>query len=185
MQIKLKIALAVAGFALATVPAFAAEMPADGSKNFSTPADAPSYFTNEAIPEPARVDHAAAFDKEDAGISPAAPDVGPAVSVATEPERHGKHASGHKSTRHASGKSKGHGGSARYAKSTSSKTTAALHRTAKSTTTGSRSASAAKAGGKSGTSAGASKTGPTKHAKTGTGQHADAIPTGASPLAPV
>ena len=61
MQIKLKIALAVAGFALATIPAFAVEMPTDGSKNFSTPADAPSYFTNEAVPEPARVDHAADF----------------------------------------------------------------------------------------------------------------------------
>ncbi len=55
MQIKLKIALAAAGFALATIPAFAVEMPTDGSKNFSTPADAPSYFSNEAVPEPARV----------------------------------------------------------------------------------------------------------------------------------
>ncbi len=50
MQIKLKIALAAIGFALATIPAFAVEMPTDGSKNFSTPVDAPSYFANEAVP---------------------------------------------------------------------------------------------------------------------------------------
>ena len=183
MQIKLKIALAAAGFALATIPAFAVEMPTDGSKNFSAPADAPSYFANEAVPEPARVSNPATFTSEDVA---AAPDVGQASEVATEPERHGKHASAHRSTRHASGKSKGHGGSTRYAKSTSSKTTrtAALHSTAKSTTGGSRSASAAKAASKSTTTAGASKTGPTKHAKSGTRQHVEAIPPRASPLAP-
>ena len=69
MQTRLKIALAAAGFALATIPAFAAEMPTDGSKNFSPPSDAPSYFANETVPESARVDRAAAFDKEDAGIA--------------------------------------------------------------------------------------------------------------------
>ena len=51
MQTRLKTALAAAGFALATIPAFAVEMPTEGSKNFSTPSDAPSYFTNEATPE--------------------------------------------------------------------------------------------------------------------------------------
>jgi hypothetical protein len=183
MQIKLKIAVAAAGFALATIPAFAVEMPTDGSKNFSTPADAPSYFTNEAVPEPARVANPASFTSEDVA---AAPDVGQASAVATEPERHGKHASAHKSGRHASGKSKGYGGSSRYAKSTSSKATrtAALHSTAKSTTVGSRSASAAKTAGKSATTAGASKTSPTKHAKTGTRQHAEAISAGTASLAP-
>ena len=62
MQTRLKIALAAGGFALATIPAFAVEMPTDGSKNFSPPTDAPSYFTNETVPESARVDRA------DAGI---------------------------------------------------------------------------------------------------------------------
>jgi hypothetical protein len=183
MQTKLKIALAAVGFALATIPAFAVEMPTDGSKNFSTPADAPSYFTNEAVPEAARVASPATFTSEDVA---AAPDVGQASAVVTEPERHGKYASAHRSTRHASGKSKGHGGSTRYAKSTSSKTTrtAALPSAAKSTTVGSRSASTATAAGKSVTSAGASKTGPTRHAKTGTRQHAEAIPAGAAPFAP-
>jgi hypothetical protein len=184
MQIKLKVALAAAGFALATIPAFAVEMPTDGSKNFSTPTDAPSYFTNEAVPESARVANPATFTSEDVA---AAPDVGQASEAATEPERHSKHASAHRSTRHASGKSKGHGGPTGYAKSTSSKATgtAALHSTAKITTGGSRSASTATAAGKSTTTAGATnKAGPTKHARTGSRQHVDAIPAGASPLTP-
>ena len=180
MQMKLKIALAAAGFALATNPAFAVEMPTDGSKNFSTPADAPSYFTNETVPESARVANPATFTSEDVA---AAPDVGQASAVATEPETRGKHASAHKSTRHASGKSKEHGGLTRYAKSTSSKATgtAALRSTAKSTTGGSRSASTTKATTTAGTT---SKAGPTKHARTSSRQHVEVIPAGASPLAP-
>ena len=66
MQTRLKIALAAVGFVLAGVPAFAVEMPTDGSKNFSSPTDAPSYFTNETVPESARVDRAESFDEEDA-----------------------------------------------------------------------------------------------------------------------
>jgi hypothetical protein len=183
MLIKLKIAVAAAAFALATIPAFAVEMPSDGSKNFSTPADAPSYFTNEAVPEPARVANPATFTSEDVA---AAPDVGQTSAVATEPERYGKHASAHRSTRHASSKSNGHGGSTRYAKSTWSKATrTASHSTANSTAGGNRSASATKAVGKSTTTAGAaSKAGPTKHARTGTRQHVEAIPAGAASLTP-
>ena len=82
MQTRLKIALAAAGFALAAIPAFAAEMPTDGSKNFSTPTAAPSYFTNEAVPESARVDRSADFSSEDVA---AAPEDGPAVSAGAEP----------------------------------------------------------------------------------------------------
>jgi hypothetical protein len=104
MQTRLKTALAAAGFALATIPAFAVEMPTDGSKNFSTPSDAPSYFTNEAVPESARVDRAATFDEEDAGIGSTTPDVGPAVSAG----RHDRHAAAHRSPRHSRGKSRGH-----------------------------------------------------------------------------
>ena len=181
MQIKLTIALAVAGFALATIPAFAVEMPTDGSKNFSPPSDAPSYFANEAVPEPARVDRAADFSREDVAASP---DVGQTAEVATEPERHGKHASAYKFTRHASGKFKGHGGPTRYAKSSSSKSNrTAAQNTAKQTSGGTRSASATKSD-KSGTQAGPSKAGPTKHARTNTRQHVEAIPAGTSPLAP-
>jgi len=108
MQPRLKTALAAAGFALATIPAFAGEMPTDGSKNFSTPSDAPSYFTNEAIPESSRVARAATFDEEDAGIGSTTPDVGPAVSAGTNTGRHNRHAAAHRSTRHSRGKSGGH-----------------------------------------------------------------------------
>ena len=54
MQTRLKIALGAVGFALAAIPAFAVEMPTEGSKNFSPPTDAPSYFANETVPESAR-----------------------------------------------------------------------------------------------------------------------------------
>ena len=103
MQTRLKIALGAVGFALAAIPAFAVEMPTDGSKNFSPPTDAPSYFTNETVPESARVDRAASFDNEEAGIGATTPDV--------EPDD--RHASTHRSARH---KSKGHSASAHYAK---------------------------------------------------------------------
>ena len=185
MQTRLKIALAAAGFALATIPAFAVEMPTDGSKNFSPPTDAPSYFTNETAPESARVDRAAAFDREDAGIAPTTPDVGPAVSVETETGQHDRHASAHRSTRHSPGRSRGHGTSTHYAKASTSKATRAgvLHGTASHTNTGSRSASAAKTAGRGGgTQAGASKPSTTKHARTNTRQHAAAMQ--ALPLSP-
>ena len=103
MQTRLKIALGAVGFALAAIPAFAVEMPTDGSKNFSPPTDAPSYFTNETVPESARVDRAASFDNEEAGIGATIPDVEPDDG----------HASTHRSARH---KSKGHSASAHYAK---------------------------------------------------------------------
>jgi hypothetical protein len=165
MQIKLKIALAAASFALATIPAFAVEMPTDGSKNFSTPNDAPSYFANETVPESARVDHATAFTSEDVA---AVPEDGPAVSGGTETGQHDRHASAHRSTKHSLGRSGGHGSSTRYAKATASKAT--LHPTATHTNSGSNGA------GRGGTQAGASKPSTTRHARTGTGQHATAAP---------
>ena len=99
---KLKIVLTAVVFALAAIPAFAVEMPPD------PPTDAPSYFTNETVPESARVDRAESFDEEDA------PEAGPAVSVGTDD----RHTSTHRSARHSPGKSKGHGASAHahYAK---------------------------------------------------------------------
>jgi hypothetical protein len=184
MQTRLKIALAAAGFALAASPAFAGEMPTDGSKNFSPPSDAPSYFTNETTPEPARIDRQANFTSEDVA---AVPDAGPTSPVATEPEQHSKHASAHRSARHAAGKSRGHGGPAHYAKANASKPTrtAAVHGTPAHTNSGSRSGSAAKSAGRGGMQAGGGKPGPTKHARTGTRQHASAMPSGISPAMPV
>ena len=184
MQTRLKIALAATGFALVAVPAFAVEMPPDGSKNFSTPNDAPSYFTNEAVPESARVDHAATFDKEDAGISSAAAEEGPAVSVGTESGHHGRHASGRRSTKHSLGRSRDNGAPTRYAKATSSKGTRATapHTTTAHTDGAGRSASTAK-GSQGGPQASTNKPSGTKHARSGTRQHAAAIPFGALPLA--
>jgi hypothetical protein len=176
MQTRLKIALAATGFALATIPAFAVEMPTDGSKNFSTPNDAPSYFTNETVPESGRVDRSATFSSEDVA---AAPEDGPAVSAGTETGHHARYASSHRSTKHSLGRSRGHGGSTQYAKATSSKATrTAGHNTATHTYAGSGSASAAKAAGKSAMPAAASKSNTTRHAKTSAGQHASAMPSG-------
>jgi hypothetical protein len=175
MQIKLKIALAAASFALATIPAFAVEMPTDGSKNFSSPNNAPSYFANETIPESARVDHATSFTSEDVA---AAPEDGPAVSSGAETGQNERHASAHRSTKHSLSRSRGHDAATHYAKATSSKgtRTAALHSTPTHTSTGSRSASTASGAGKGGTQAGASKPSTTRHARAGTRQHATAAP---------
>jgi hypothetical protein len=179
MQIRLKIALAAAGFALATIPAFAGEMPTDGSKNFSTPSAAPSYFTNEAVPETARVNRAAVFDSSDQGVAATQSAVVPESSAAAEPERNSQPASAHRSGRHASSKSKHHGGATQHAKTVSSKSTrtAAARGSGKHAASANRSASAAKTGGKGGSSSGASKTG-TKHAKSGARQHVWAMPSG-------
>jgi hypothetical protein len=162
MQIKLKIAFAAASFALATIPVLAGEMPTDGTKNFSTPNDAPSYFANETVPESARVASPASFTSEDVA---AAPEDEPAVSGGRETGRHASHASAHSSAKHSLGRSRG------YARSTR---TAALHSTATHTNAGR--AAAANGAGRGGTQAGASKPSTTRHARTGTGQHATAGP---------
>src|SRR6202047_2278596 len=142
MQNKLKLALAAAPFALAACPVFAADMPADGTKNFTAPGDAPSYFTNETAPASARVANQATFTEDEVP----APEVGQPAT-----DRGGKHASARRSTKHASGKSKGSGGSAHYTKAPSSKSTRGevVH------TSGTRSARAAKGSGNGGAPGGA------------------------------
>jgi hypothetical protein len=154
MQIKLTNVLVAAGFALASFPALAGEMPADGTKNFSTPNEAPSYFANETVPESARVDHTTPFTAEDVA---AAPEDEPAVSGGTESGRHARHASAHSSAKHSLGRSRG------YAPSTR---TEALHATVTH--------SAARGTGRGGTQTGASKSSTTRHARTSAGQHASA-----------
>lgn len=169
MQIKLTIVLVAAACVLAAFPVFAADMPPDGTKNFSAPSDAPSYFANEATPESARVANPVPFTREDVA---AAPEDEPAYPSGSETVRHGKHASARKSTKHASGKSKGHGGSWHYAKARSSYATrtAALHGNARHLNAGGGSANVATAPPSAG------KTGTMKHAKTGSRQHASASP---------
>jgi hypothetical protein len=163
MQNKLTIALAAAAFALASSLAFAADMPADGTKNFTAPGDAPSYFTNETAPASARVANQATFTEDEVP----APEVGQPAT-----DRGGKHASARRSTKHASGKSKGSGGSAHYGRAPSSRSI----RGEVAHTSGTRSASAAKGSGKSGTPAAAGKVNTTKHAKSGIRQQAAAVP---------
>ena len=115
MQIRLKIALVAAGFALASFPAFAFDLPPDGTKNFSAPGDAPSYFANETIPESDRVNHQATFDSQEVQESPSAPEVS---QGATETEWRGGHA--YRFARHAHGRYYGHAGSTHFARATSS-----------------------------------------------------------------
>jgi len=161
MQIKLTIALVAAAFALASYPVFAADMPVDGTKNFTAPGDAPSYFANETVPASARVANQATFTEDE-------------VTAPEEPatDRGSKRASARKSTKHASGKSKGSGGSAHYTKAPSSKAT----RSGVAHSSGDRSAGAAKGSGKSGTPAGAGKPNITKQAKSGIRQQAAVVP---------
>jgi hypothetical protein len=163
MQNKLTIALVAATFALAGYPAFAADMPVDGTKNFTAPGDAPSYFTNETAPASARVANQATFTEDEVP----APEVGQSAT-----DRGGKHASARRSTKHASGKSKGSGGSAHYGRAPSSRSI----RGEVAHTGETRSASAAKGSGKSGTPAAAGKVNTTKHAKSGIRQQAAAVP---------
>ena len=112
MQMKLKTALVAAGFALASYPAFAFDMPPDGTKNFSAPSDAPAYFANETVPESGRVNHQATFDSQDVTEPSSAPDVSQAV---TETRRYGRHATASGFARHAHGRYYGHGGSTHFA----------------------------------------------------------------------
>jgi len=116
MQMKLKIALAAATFALASYPTFALDIPSDGTKNFSVPSDAPSYFTNESVPESDRVNHQAVFESQEVPEELSAPDVSPAMTG-----RYGRHAYG--SARHAHGRFYVHGGSTHFAR------TATIHNT--------------------------------------------------------
>jgi hypothetical protein len=113
MQIKVKFALVAMGFALARIPAFALDMPPDGTKNFSAPSDAPSYFSNETVPESGRVNHQATFDSQEVPESPSAPDVSGASG-------YGRHATAYRSGRHAHGRYYGHGGPTHFAGATAS-----------------------------------------------------------------
>jgi hypothetical protein len=115
MQMKLKIALVATGFALASFPAFAFDLPPDGTKNFSAPSEVPSYFSNETVPESDRVNHQATFDSQEVQESPSVPEVSQA---GTETGWHGRHAYG--SARHAHGRYYGRGGSTHFARATSS-----------------------------------------------------------------
>src|SRR5437667_5754437 len=109
MPNKLTIAFFATALAFASGPALAVEMPSYGSKNFSPPGDAPSYFTNENGGVAGRGPDTAAIDTgTDETAGPTRSDVEPMHSARTKGGRHGKHAA---SARHVSGKSKSQRGS--------------------------------------------------------------------------
>jgi len=100
MQIKLTITAAAAFFVLASFPVPAVEMPAEGTKNFSAPGEAPSYFANETVPESARVANPATFTREDVAAVPEGTEVDPVDLPRTQTGRHGRHASAYRSGKH-------------------------------------------------------------------------------------
>jgi hypothetical protein len=154
MQIKLTIRLVAALFALASFPAVALEMPADGTKNFSPPGDTPSYFANETAPESARLANPATFTREDVAAIPEGTEVIPAYSAGTETGRHGRHASAYRFA--------GTSRATHHATATSSKATS---RSAHATTAHHGNAAA-----------GASRSNPARHVKANIRQHAAAAP---------
>jgi hypothetical protein len=165
MQTKLKMALCASVVMLAGFPALAVDMPVDGTKNFSAPNDAPSYFSNETVPEPARINHPATFDSQDLGADTAA-DERSVSPIRTETRRFATHSSSHRS-RHGFFRSQGHGGSTRFARLAWSRPDriGVPHG-------GSRPASVTRAAARGGPQTGATRTNPTKHARTGSRQHA-------------
>lgn len=107
MQITLRIALAAAAFALGSVQALAFDMPPDGTKNFNAPSYAPSYFTDETVPESARVNHEATFESQEV-LEPAVSEERWAAPAVRHAGRYGRHAYG--SVRHAYSRYSWHSG---------------------------------------------------------------------------
>jgi hypothetical protein len=102
MQNKPTIAFFAMALALAHLPALAAGMPPDGSKNFSPPSGTPSFFTNENIPVSGRVaDTTAVFDSaDDQAAAAVRSEVGYATSVHTHRGGHSRFVAAHASIRH-------------------------------------------------------------------------------------
>src|SRR5271165_785778 len=114
MPNQLMTVLFAAALALTSGAAVGFEMPSYGSKNFSPPGDAPSYFTNENGGLSGRGVDTASIDTG-AEENAASPEVEPEHVARTKNGHHGRYASSRTSARHASGNSKAEGGSAHYA----------------------------------------------------------------------
>src|SRR5271165_5146128 len=94
MPNQLMTVLFAAALALTSGAAVGFEMPSYGSKNFSPPGDAPSYFTNENGGLSGRgVDTAAIDTSADETAAPTHSDVEPVHSAQTRSGRYCKHAS--------------------------------------------------------------------------------------------
>ncbi len=147
MPNKLTIAFVAAALAVASFPAFAVDIPDAGSKNFSPPGDAPSYFTNENVPVSGRVADTTAVFETAVDEAPASmpAEVGSVPAARSRPGQHSKFVPSHNFTKHTLWRSTGKGRSTRYAGAYTVKgtKTASLHDTGRHTGAGSRTVSAA------------------------------------------
>jgi hypothetical protein len=94
---KLLIVFFASVLATASSPAFAADLPDYGSKNFSAPGDTPEHFANEDLPVSART--ADATERDWSAIDAMAPDR-PARSAYRSAGRHGRYGFAYGSGRH-------------------------------------------------------------------------------------
>jgi hypothetical protein len=94
---KLTIAFFASVLAIASAPAFAADLPDYGSKNFSAPDDTPTHFVNEDLPVSART--ADATERDWSAVDAIAPDR-PARSAYRSAGRYGRYGFAHGSVRH-------------------------------------------------------------------------------------
>jgi hypothetical protein len=161
MLYRLKSAGFAGALALASLPAFALELPDSGSKNFSPGSDTPTHFTNEAAPVSARTADTTATDFSAEEAAAPIPSMGrPAAPRHRNTARHSK-----------SGKTRGDNHSARSAKPHSGhgvRTASAYHSPAQARTTGRRSApveKSARVAGPKGMTPSAAKTANAKHGK--------------------
>jgi hypothetical protein len=100
-MLKLKITFLAGAFALACLPALAAELPDYGSKNFSPSGDTPSYFANEATPVSARTADTTQGDWSAVDeMAPARPAFEGTRSAHGHRGRHGRYAVAQTSGRH-------------------------------------------------------------------------------------
>ena len=108
---------------VASLPAFALDLPDSGSKNFSPPGDTPTHFANESVPVSARTADTTVNDwTAEEAVAPVPSVVRPAAANHPTTGRHGKYAS----AKHAASRSRGKGHSTRIAKANGS-TTLASH----------------------------------------------------------
>src|ERR1700740_2908118 len=101
---KLTTAMFVGAFVIASVPAFAFDLPDSGSKNFSPTGDTPSYFSNENAPVSARTADTTERDWSAVdAIAPSAP-AGGARWAHRSGAGHGKYRVAHGSGRYSAGR---------------------------------------------------------------------------------
>jgi hypothetical protein len=105
MPNKLTIAFVAGGLAVASCPAFAADIPDYGSKNFSPTGDTPSYFANESTPVSVRTADTTANDwTAEEAAAPTPSMTSPVSSAHRITGRYAKYAPAQRSGKHIPGK---------------------------------------------------------------------------------